>query len=584
MTDQIPVNIWFPRLSPSGDHLVGGNHPIFEDGVLIATDGTHAVYETEDSIVYELHDSEGLMRWWRGSGISRVLSAVGIGGNHIAAAPRMVAIDRFDPVRVILSDGRVFLGEFDPQLSDDGRWLATRRHDNGLILVRDLSNPTTSAREIAVAQRIAMRNTSLCWELDGRIFGIGDVSNPALGYNELTVRGEACYKPIPVWNGARLYVLCHTQHNHLLVVWGTSMGWVVHEGATDGEQDARYWPSHSAQGHPVVRCVTSLAGAPIDVPIDVSTRLVDLSIKPDSPFVGDPNGVIPDVLPRLRRGTQGDDGRMLWQHKGDGSFDGAHLDYDDKWIGLYDDGPEADQRTANKGWMSVPHLWMARRVTSGWWALYNTEFLWEDGSSTNENVFVANYVGHGVYQGVPADQCHVFHSLKPDPLNSARLEGFLEFDFYNEAGGNQRWEEWHQDANGHWYLNRVTQPYPKVPGPMTPPWRPQAMLADPIVTPPKITIRDGYGPTSGLGWQARATIQGVVTRISWRWRKQGTQRWTRKDVVPAIDPTRPPDGRALDILHLSETFPEPGTYEIGVDCWGPKGRDGTTHRRVIEVS
>lgn len=88
--------------------------------------------------------------------------------------------------------------------------------------------------------------------------------------------------------------------------------------------------------------------------------------------------------------------------------------------------------------------------------------------------------------------------------------------------------------------------------------------------PPTITIRDDYGPTKGrapLTWHATAVTTGDVSRIVWRWRRQGEKSWTSKE----------------DDRRTSVTLPDPGTYEIGVDAYGPGGSDGTAKPRLIIV-
>lgn len=87
---------------------------------------------------------------------------------------------------------------------------------------------------------------------------------------------------------------------------------------------------------------------------------------------------------------------------------------------------------------------------------------------------------------------------------------------------------------------------------------------------PTITIREDFGPKSGrapLTWQATALITGDVTRIVWRWRKQGDTTWLKK----------------TDDAHTTVTLTEPGVYQIGVDAFGPGGSDGTAIPRIITV-
>lgn len=87
---------------------------------------------------------------------------------------------------------------------------------------------------------------------------------------------------------------------------------------------------------------------------------------------------------------------------------------------------------------------------------------------------------------------------------------------------------------------------------------------------PTITIRDDYGPKAGrapLTWRATAMTTGELTRIVWRWRRQGAKAWETKD----------------DDVQTTVTLKEPGTYEIGVDGYGPGGSDGTAIPRLIVV-
>lgn len=315
-------------------------------------------------------------------------------------------------------------------------------------------------------------------------------------------------------------------------------------------------------------------------------------LQADMPFSIDPHGVITDVADRIKRSCGIIQGDVGFQHKGDAKDWGAWLKFDglSRWIGLWADGSGADDGKSDKTWMSPCCPWFPFEIggaTDPRWALYNADFDWENPSlpNTNENVFVSWWVGYGRRMGRVVTMCHAFHSLKPDPHNQKRLMGYLEFDFYDE-NGNVWWENWHQDDEGNWVLIQVAQPYPVVPVtegfPAVP--RPARFMSDAIVTAPKITIRDGYGVTSGRGWAARAQIQGVITKIVWRWRRHDIRGpWTHHDIVPAIVPVHPPGQRALDMLGFSSVFPAPGVYEIGVDCWGPMGHDGTSHQRLIEV-
>jgi hypothetical protein len=94
------------------------------------------------------------------------------------------------------------------------------------------------------------------------------------------------------------------------------------------------------------------------------------------------------------------------------------------------------------------------------------------------------------------------------------------------------------------------------------------IITPPTATKPTITIKPGnFRAIGGLKWEATATTTGEISDIRWRWRRVGDASWSYKH----------------DDQHTTVDVPKAGRYEIGVDCWGPGGTDGTATPRYVEV-
>jgi len=249
---------WYPRLSPSGRHVASGHLDITVDGRVVSDDGVGPVWLDENTILFGRHSDGALMRWSFGDATPSVVRAEG--GNGIAAASGRWVIYRTDPVRLIWDTGVETLGVRDPALSDDFLWIADLDQNTGALLVNNAivdSRPCLNPR---------WGSSTLCWETGAQIFGSSTPYQPITALSILPHQ----YKPVPIWTGASLWVLSHTDNSVILQPWGGHEGYVVYRGETDAPHDAR------ALDAAHIRVVWSVGGVLHDVTIDLSSFRVDL--------------------------------------------------------------------------------------------------------------------------------------------------------------------------------------------------------------------------------------------------------------------------------------------------------------------
>jgi len=269
-------------------------------------------------------------------------------------------------------------------------------------------------------------------------------------------------------------------------------------------------------------------------------------------------------------------GNVFWFRKGDPVANdpqgdvGAWLDLDPATnnVGLLADSSTGEKINGLNDWMyfDKARLWFPLIGTSGWSATYDCEFRWRHhaiaGKTTGDpkRVSMTFEVGRAVFQGVEVVYRHAYDASVDD--------SDVEYSYYDRNMREIRWEMWHKGS-----MVQHTQPVPFT-GPeafvVAPRPQPYGPIGGQVVAKPTITIRD-YWPREGtapLRWQATAVTTGKISSIVWRYRKQGAKSWTLKP----------------DDSHTTVTFTSPGTYEIGVDCFGPGGSDGTATPRLIVVT
>lgn len=491
----------FPALSFDAAHVASGNTDIVRDGVLIAPDGGGPQFLGE-LVIFGLHSAEGLMYWDPPTGVHRITSGTGVGGNEIATAVNgtAFAVARRDPPRIIFSDGQVLAGFVSPAFSDDGRHFACLRHEDGSLWLRPAGGalmPVLLGGNIITGCSLPrFGGTTLMVEIgQGRVLGIADCNNPATiaDPDVFDFPGIPLLKPHPVWVeglGALVYS-CHTDDALILLLWGSRFGWIITRGEIDqGFHDARPRPEGD------VRIVWTRKGALEEAlqalidPIDVIDTLAAPVPEPDVPFIIAPGGQPFNAEAMLRKSCTAEQDGVLWFRKGDpfnGDAWGAWLDYDGTNVGLLADSSTGQVTRGGRVkamWLEGTRLWMPLKGRSGWSASYDCDFVWVDGTRTREHVLVAVHAGRGVYKGIEVTLRHTYDPRRADPKNPRRHTGFLEYSYYN-ADGEVRWEEWQDDPNGVPQLVRVTQPVPSTgKEAFVPPPRPQPY--GPIVpSPPK---------------------------------------------------------------------------------------------------
>jgi hypothetical protein len=572
------VSSWFSRVAPNGRHWVGGNGTLtlggqddgpgqdigagygpkwIDDASFLATIGADLVYISL-------------------TGARAVLNSIGCVYFDVAPDGRWM-LENNDPQRIVWHDGGVWPGYSTPAISNT-RWAAlahdlatlyagTGQGQNGIAIDRPCLEPRLSG-------------DVLVWRKDGQIFGQVEHEGPVI---ELTIEGEFHFWPVPVVVDGKPYVLTNTNTGRLLFYpfpgpdTKPTKGYEVARGITDFADaqaiDARF-----------VRVVWSEKGEHRERTVDLTAPMVDLAAPatvPDIPWTSAPVGTPFDIEPMVRGSATAERDGVLWYRKGDpvnGDPWGAWLDYDEtaNLLGLLADSSTGQLRAngtrVNAMWFEGTRTWMPLQGLSGWSADYDCTFVWQDGTRTAEYVHVGMEAGYARFNGVDVFYRHLYDPRRRDPTNAKRKTGYLEYSYYDHVR-EQAWDELRDDQNGVPQLKRRVQPVPFTGKEVfEPPPRPQpyGSIAPVPGAPPTITIRD-YWPRSGatpLTWQATAVTTGKVERIVWRWRKQGTKAWIKKD----------------DDTHTTVTFSEPGTWEIGVDVYGPTGSDGTATPRLIVVT
>jgi hypothetical protein len=467
-------NRLYPWLSQNGEHAVSGDTDIVVDALLVSANGGGAKWDGDTRIYYGLHIGQGLMTWAFGDAEPKPVDGpTWIGGNEIAASGGRHAIGRPDR-GVMLDDGRTLHNYRNPTISDDGRWLACLNAANQALSLVDLTAEMLAPQLIDPRPCAQPRfgGTTLAWECEAQIYGIGDVGNPDLiaramaqGGDRLSVPGLRHFKPCPIWipELGILLVASHTDDSLIVSHWASVMGWVIHRGVID----QGYY--HARPRGKDVRLLYTVDGALKDYALFVAGS-IDLRPQapqpnpdplPDMPFVVDPHGVVEDVWPWLVTGCTAvsPDGSTVWMHKvPDDPTWGEHWDRDAALVGHL-----ADNSGSGPYYLDGPRLWMPRRCVSGYSQSYVTEYRWADGLHTTVPVTIRVDVGYGRYNGVEVRVRQIYDPRSPDPHNSKRMMGYQERNYLN-AQGLIRFERYHDDTDGNTLLEpaMTAQPWPVV--------------------------------------------------------------------------------------------------------------------------
>lgn len=253
---------WFPRLSPSGQHVASGNGTLVIDGVERGPGyGPKWISETHLLIA----DGSNLVGYALNDGTRVVVSTTGFVYFDVAPDGRWIGEHN---ATLYWSDGGVWAGFATPAISAT-RWAALT-HDTGSLYEGTGQGQNGSLLDLGCLEPRLLA-TLLCYRKSLRIFGQRDHGLPIV---ELTIPGEEHFWPVPVNINGEAWVLTNTNTGRLLLYpWGSTVGYVVATGITDFA-DAK-WTGND------VRVVWSNAGILHDTRVDIRGPRVDL--RPNIP-------------------------------------------------------------------------------------------------------------------------------------------------------------------------------------------------------------------------------------------------------------------------------------------------------------
>ena len=233
----------YPKLSPSGRALVGGNTLIEHNYKLISPImgddkpyGTNPVWTNATNIYYTYsrpgHKWDGRLVQYDFMSLPKFTN--GLSGNVLTAGGNRYALWRPD-IGVWVSNESVTHPEWhSPALSEDG------------LLAHGVNNDGTA--------NYAWGSTTVARELQPDVQIILDVTNPSLNWMNFSPEPR-CGKPVPIWTGKELFVLFHTNDGCVfLMEFNSKRGYVIKPRNWDGGSGY----SHDAKALSVseIRCVS----------------------------------------------------------------------------------------------------------------------------------------------------------------------------------------------------------------------------------------------------------------------------------------------------------------------------------------
>lgn len=278
----------YPRLSPSGRGVIGGNTIIEYNYKIIpaiagddAPYGTSPVWTNSDLVYYTYsrpgHHMDGQLVKYNFRD-SPVFAGV-MSGNNLTAGGEKYAIWRPDIGVKVSNEGINHPDWHSPALSETG------------ILAHGISNDGTT--------NYAWGSNTVTRELQPNIQIILDITNPNLNWMNFGPELQ-CGHPVPVWTGKELFILLHTHDGCVfLMEFGSQKGYVIKPRNWDGGSGY----SHDAKAMTVneIRCVSP--GFDVIQNLSeprVSLPPLDVIIVPDPKPEPEPNPVanLPDKVIR----------------------------------------------------------------------------------------------------------------------------------------------------------------------------------------------------------------------------------------------------------------------------------------------
>jgi hypothetical protein len=364
----------------------------------------------------------------------------------------------------------IWPGYVNPCFDDDGVLFACTRVADDVLL----AGPTSALQVVTFngvpvvgARELAYRGGALSYQVGARIFGRVSPTAPVEDLTLSGVDGEG--RPIFVATPQGPWLLSHVTRGSksrvILRPKGSTRGIVVYDGDSDGPHDARYYAPAG-----VIRVRASRLGVPIVGEYRLDSPLVEVlppivvhpEPKPNVPFVVDPAGVVPDILPWLLADqlVEHDPSRRLFFYaksdevSAEGQVIGEHRDYDDvhvghvedasagirvyqgkrysaeMWVAIGEPVPWASLPIDRNHWNDGARAWLTRRCVSGTRIRFVTDINWIPSGKVQRGVTmeIRIDVGYGVIDGREAIVRGIYH---PDPDAGERTQ---EPNFYGPTG------------------------------------------------------------------------------------------------------------------------------------------------------
>src|SRR5688572_18502319 len=203
------VDGWFPRLSPDGRHVASGHQTIWIDGVEIGP-GIGPKWADNDTVYYGRQPDGALVK--HRNGVIEVAAHPGFNAFHVEGT-------RWQGYRpdtgLTWNDGVTWAGWADGGVSDT-RW-AARLKSNGHLHAGTGQGQNGQLIDSRPVSDPCLRGNVLVWTVGGKVYG---QQHHDRAVEDLSLRGEYHFFPIPILAQGQLYVLTHTHDRLLLYKWG----------------------------------------------------------------------------------------------------------------------------------------------------------------------------------------------------------------------------------------------------------------------------------------------------------------------------------------------------------------------------
>lgn len=225
------------RFSPDGQRIAFvdglGLHPPVPVATVSEPDDTQVAlsfghdpcWTWPNEVLYRDHSSGEILRSrWPAWDIERT----GNYANELTAGAGWYAYALASEHAVTIVGRGTLPDSFEPSLSQDGRWLARRRHSTGELMLLNLSDMGEYA--VGPGTRARWSGSSVVWQWGGRIYGRTTPDQPT---RDLTPPGRSASHPLIVWDGSALTVFAVIDDGELWAFdfFDSTQGWPIGKSA-----------------------------------------------------------------------------------------------------------------------------------------------------------------------------------------------------------------------------------------------------------------------------------------------------------------------------------------------------------------